>query len=1052
VSLELNQQQQDSFNLLKSNVGLGESVRSLKQNQINGMIEAARLLGTTRGSGLTDDQAIVALARALVREDDRRLRKDPELSGARAQQAEAELNRLGYAMDESDMKGSGQILREDNENMGYSDYAEYEAAQREGKAALQLDENLLNARERFKKAQGWLASKPRDSRAQAFYEKTSAQLERAEAAARDYSFGMTEYAAEGEDTRPGALEDQMLRERQRRATRKGKAGVVQGGRFYADAEDAPVPVKGALEPKVGRGFTPEDRALSERRSRLQEFIEGQSAKAQEERFFRGDLTEREMAERARLEAGRITPTPDVVRLEGRPQQVTLESAGGGGFDVRKDKTSQLIYPLGDGGISGIVKGTPVVGNPENKGYRPDPVTGVNTYREFISSSPTGVNVREFTEDKPQPFVQDYHREWYDEDVRMSPSDRMDFDVRPQQKVGRRGIGAPLDAGEVGESILAQLRARKERGRSGTVDRIMQRNNLQAAAEGANLFHTGGGMEAKERLSGLPNIAVLGQLKGDKLKRDMGLQLGNQRVSFPEAVRYQREDGSYEYYDKDDVVLGDLSYNDRPLPGQAGGTTSETINAPITGETAEGFVERNIYDNYGAQFFGDENIVANLADTGSGGGIPQVSISGELGALEDAVAKKTGVRKGIRSIASLQAAADAVIAAEKTKGNVLFTMQDGKKVASANPGLAEAMWALKIPPAQQQAIANSLYQLEAARSTGVDLDQKDTFFSGGTGRRTAWDGKAIITGVNDPGRGGDRLEIQKADGRFQAALRSEGGLGRISPDAAKPFVAALGDDPPARTIQNNAQVYRGMDPVEVRLYQERQSRINAAKRKKAGKDPVPMDVGRTRAMQEGNIMANFREMQAKASRDAQDRVMLGEVRPGRPVPAALKGDMVQLPGTLPTAPAKDARLLARPTRDTSGEYRYPVRRPMEGSSKPGPGKLTAEEAKKRRFSSTKRPSAAMNPNPTVESYPTIELPAGYKDRQATPTREERVNSILDKVKNVTSVDPRNLPSFGDFRTKPEYQRGRRISYATGGLAGIAAALGLSNMGEEEEQRY
>ena len=47
--------------------------------------------------------------------------------------------------------------------------------------------------------------------------------------------------------------------------------------------------------------------------------------------------------------------------------------------------------------------------------------------------------------------------------------------------------------------------------------------------------------------------------------------------------------------------------------------------------------------------------------GSGGGIPQVEISGTLGNLEQLVAKRLGIEP--KGVASLQAAADAVIAAQ-----------------------------------------------------------------------------------------------------------------------------------------------------------------------------------------------------------------------------------------------------------------------------------------------------------------------------------------------------------------------------------------------------
>ena len=79
------------------------------------------------------------------------------------------------------------------------------------------------------------------------------------------------------------------------------------------------------------------------------------------------------------------------------------------------------------------------------------------------------------------------------------------------------------------------------------------------------------------------------------------------------------------------------------------------------------------------------------------------------------------------------------------------------------------------------------------------------------------------------RGGDRLEIQKPDQKFNVALRAAGAAGDISPDAAKPFVGQVAGAP--RRIQNNMQVFRGFDPVQVRQQQERVERFNAAKRKR-----------------------------------------------------------------------------------------------------------------------------------------------------------------------------------------------------------------------------
>ena len=71
----------------------------------------------------------------------------------------------------------------------------------------------------------------------------------------------------------------MRRERQRVRIIDEQRGVT-GGAFYPNAEDATEPVHSALEPKREGIFTPEARALEQRRQKLREFVEGMGAKAQ----------------------------------------------------------------------------------------------------------------------------------------------------------------------------------------------------------------------------------------------------------------------------------------------------------------------------------------------------------------------------------------------------------------------------------------------------------------------------------------------------------------------------------------------------------------------------------------------------------------------------------------------------------------------------------------------------------------------------------------------------------------------------------------------------
>ena len=81
------------------------------------------------------------------------------------------------------------------------------------------------------------------------------------------------------------------------------------------------------------------------------------------------------------------------------------------------------------------------------------------------------------------------------------------------------------------------------------------------------------------------------------------------------------------------------------------------------------------------------------------------------------------------------------------------------------------------------------------------------------------------------------------------------------------------------------------------------------------------------------------------------------------------------------------------------------------------------------------------------------PAGPTMRTdgAPRTREQRADQILNTLTQMTGRNTRkDLADLENIRTNPKYQTGRRIGYGTAALATI---LGLSNMGnEEEDERY
>ena len=519
----------------------------------------------------------------------------------------------------------------------------------------------------------------------------------------------------------------------------------------------------------------------------QDVAAGASAVREFERYERGDLTPSEMENRARLEAGRQTN------------------------DVLNSRTPDAGRPR-----------PPVQGPRQLK-------SGIDAYG------------RRETFEVPLPFN--------DEGFRTAPVDEpnpSDYDVRPQRAIGRRPFGNEVSPDDAQAAILGQLQSRKEANRAGRLDRIKAMNMLDAVDE-ANQILVENRMPGQNVRS---QIDQLGQLKGDRLKKDMGLVLGNQRVPQGEAIRIEMPDGSFRHVD---VEGNDLQ---APVPSQAP-NPSEFLNAPDGANNAYDFVAKNQYQDRGAQFFGDEAILGQMNDKGAGGGIEQVDIGGVLGGLEEKVAKRLGQPiKRANNIGQFQNMMNAVIAGEQARGNALIRLEDGKKVKVDNPGVEEAMMALKIFPAEQKQIANALIQRELAQKARFDPrslpgDVRDEAVRPGPNPSN------VVFGVNDPKRGGDRVEFAK-DIQLQGKILRQG----IDGEAAKPFIGLQPGDPRRPGFN---QAYKGMDPVDLRIDMENRNRANRRKKnaiaRKRGQRIAPFkredaqaEVAKIRQFQEGNVLA------------------------------------------------------------------------------------------------------------------------------------------------------------------------------------------------------
>ena len=184
----------------------------------------------------------------------------------------------------------------------------------------------------------------------------------------------------------------------------------------------------------------------------------------------------------------------------------------------------------------------------------------------------------------------------------------------------------------------------------------------------------------------------------------------------------------------------------------------------------------------------------------------------------------------------------------------------------NPGVEEALVALKVQPREAKQIANALKQ------QSWWLDRFDESVPIDSAVRPGPNPKNVFFGVNDPAHGGDRLSLAK-DIKFQGKVQAAG----VEGDAARPFIGLQASDP--RRV-GDTQVFQGMNPSEVREFMEGRQRANREKKvaaaaksaKKKGNRVVDLGPGiqeqrrnveAIRKMQEGNIFAQVRADRAAA---------------------------------------------------------------------------------------------------------------------------------------------------------------------------------------------
>ena len=861
------QELDNAFEMLRARGQAGFNARQVSDEDLDGLIKAAALIGQTRNEGFTDDQVIRGLVQKVNNEGSRRNPTQMEAiieEGLRAQ---------GLAPDEAEAKSLAEIVRDDAE-FGFGDEKLARLAQEQGP-----DANNDPLREQIRGARNSREGKKRDAKLKKLNERLQGRQDRQiifdggagrvqEPRRVDYEDNelLVEFA---KDPFNPALEEAVA----------NRAAGISDGRVLG--------MRGQLDGRQGIGdIGPRQRYQGDFRPDGAPLVDGLN---KERGMF--VLVPDEQGGRKRMwrERGRLYESPDAPEnLERR----------------LPDMADEIYRPvvINDPNVNANERGALAAADDRAAG-----AAEVLRFKRFEQGNLTpqemesrarlgagnllpegglmsSVAVGDYAGKDVPGFDYPKRPEGYYRQPGRG-DDAVEFDIRPRRAITRHATGAELDPVEVQQSILGQLKARKERGAQGAVFRARQEQNranreeaisaLLANAQpgpvgeapdavmkpgkqqiGLGQFDFNGNPigvveGANVRLGRDAQIRNLGSVK-DK-SADMGLQIGNQRVSLGDAYRVVNDDGSAEWVDR-----GGVDIPTAPERAAQSLSASEGLNAPTGAENVLDWVNKNQFEDRGAQFFGDEGILGQMNDKGAGGGIEQVDIGGAIGNFEKQVAARLGIEpKRIGSIKGMQAAVSAVLADQVSRGNALFRLEGNIKAPAADvPGVAEAMAALKIPPREQKQIANALKQRELAVNSQAPT-RRDEY-----GRQRMDE----IFGVTDPKRGGDTLQIAR-DVQFQQKLIAQGADG----EAAKPFIGLQAGE--ARRIKDDRQVFGGKRPEEVRGYMEDRNRANrekkvvaaAKKGKKLG--PVGMreerqQVGQIRGMQEGNVFAQIR-----ADRDA-----------------------------------------------------------------------------------------------------------------------------------------------------------------------------------------
>ena len=880
---DLTPEQQQVIGLLR-NRQRNINPKSMGSTEIEQLLEAAAVIGQGRAEGLDDGAALSRFIGQLRNQANQR----PELRDARAAAALKQLKDEKLDESETVAKSEGEIIAE-REAFGFGD----EKEARLGVGDARKGDYSAGLRAQIRKVRKQKQSKKRDARLKKLEDRLKASNERQ--MLFDAGVGRVVNKGGSRNWDP-AVEEEALK---KAAQEQGRTLNFQGQRFDETGE----PLE--LAPNI-RGRAGVDLFGREQLARqldlgedpvyqVQDFVEGPSG----ELLPAADDLDRERGtfvlvpdgnggrKRMWREGGKFFNTPDEAAANRRPdfaegvfkslplapvdreaqKRAKLRDIESGRGEVQRflrfeagnltpaemDERARLLAGrmLPE---TGVVGKTPIIGIPT-------PESGLEVrFPDASTDSRKIIDAYGFPTETGgvTPLAEGFYR------TAGKNDDPVEFDIRPQRDVVRRPGATPQRSLTELISLQRQeLEAKKRAGQEGAILAQQQANLGKALREAEqNLM----GNMTQPELRG-PTVTNL----GGRYNRDadMGIQFAGRPVTDVATVSGTWEQGP-------DVNLSWLDKGNNTIefeaPLEQDVNVSEALNAPKGSQGLVRFLTENQFEDRGAQFFGDEDVVRNMNDTGSGGGIQSVDIGGAFRDFENRIAKK--YKKGVRieNGAQLLDALKAVVDLQVRNGKALGVVENDEFKVTNRRGVAEGLNALGYTNAQQKLLANAVIQNALAVSESGRMPASDV---------------PIGYGVDDPRKGGDSLKIKK-DTDLQSSLRKMG----IEGEALMPFIGLLyGEKNKAGNYNNvvlDKKTGEPLGPIEVREFQERRNRSNRiAKVKRAQKQGKKAkftrqdfidDATKVRSMMEGNIIADINNQIAQAEANNAGRNVMGQIVP------------------------------------------------------------------------------------------------------------------------------------------------------------------------------